>query len=219
MPKHNPKLDQPSKNKKKEGYKREVDSYEDFKNYTPLYMAIIFIGILIIVGILIVYVFNQEGMKVEQYDLVKLDYEFYTLKAYEGQRKPFISKTDTWLNVCSRYDSDCQGGLIKGFYNELLGRKVGDSTNYKLLEKCIDKNKDGYDDYTGKTALSYGFEDDTYFNTDIVFWFRVRAIEKKSSNNGEVTAAAFRNELEIILVIYKKVVVEVYDFPLSSSDQ
>ena len=202
MPKHNPKLDKTRKNKK-ESYYKETDPYEDSQNLSPLYMAVIFISLIIVIAILFVFVFNDTGIKVEKYDNVLLDYDMYTYTAYEKHSDPFSSQENVWLNVCSRYDDTCEGeGLIVGFYDELIGRREGDIANFVFILKCIDKNMDGVDDFTGRAALSYGNTTDTYFNTDLILWFHIKDINKSSSAT-DLTAAyksgeCDENQLKVI---------------------
>lgn len=184
-PKHNPKLDRP-KDKKEERSKVVEDKYEYQRNYTALYMILVFFGIVIGIVLLFVFVFNAPGTRIEKYDKVKLDYKIYTLEQYDDHEAPEIKKDGKWLNCCSRYDDECDNGLIEGFYKELLGKKVGDICDNKLFEACKDNDEDGEDDGTGEDALSYGFPDDDLYDTDIVLWFKVLEIKKKGSTNAEV---------------------------------
>lgn len=184
--KHNPKL---SKKKSQEEPKRpyEEDQYEYSKNYTPLYMIIAFVSIVLVIVLLFVFVFNTEAELVQKYDDVNLDYDIYTLEQYEDHEDPEIHKTDVWVNCCSRYDDDCEKGLIQGFYEKLLGKREGDVINFELIEACRDKDEDGEDDATGDDALSYGFEDDELYDTDIVLWAKILKIKKASAEKEEDT--------------------------------
>ena len=189
MPKHNPKLDKPARKRKKDSYPKEKDSYENVQNYTAYYMAVVFISIVVVVAFLFIFIFNDEGIRVEKYDNVLLDYDIYTHASYQSHSDPFESHKDYWVNVCSRYDDACEGnGLILGFYNELVGQKVGTILNYQFILKCIDNDMDGIDDYTDEPALSYGNTSDTYLNTDLILWFNIKELNKSSS--GEEDAAA-----------------------------
>ena len=180
--KHNPKLDQSDDKKKKGLYQREVDQYEEERNYSKYYMILVFVGALAVISILIFVVFTQGGTRIEQYDLVRLDYRIYTSEDYYDHKDPTIEEMNTWVNVCSRYDSECDSGLIKGFYDALLGKRAGDLVNAKPIDKCIDLNKDGKDDYSGKEALSYGYpKNHSLYNTDIVLYFKIHEVNKSSS--------------------------------------
>jgi len=190
MPKHNPKLDRPAKKKNKESYSREKDSYEDYRNNSPAYMVLIFVGLVLVVAVLFIFVFNNEGTRIEKYDTVRLDYDIYTYSAYTNHEDPFETHRNYWVNVCSRYDDTCEtGGIIDGFYNELVGRRVGDTLNNKFIGKCIDADKNGYDDHSGGMALSYGFSNDTYFNTDLILWFHIKEINKSTLIEIDLDAA------------------------------
>lgn len=182
--KHNPKLSEKAKRgKQKKPIKRAYEVEEEYQNYARYYMAIIALIVFIIIALLFIIRFSSNPERVEKYDLVKLDYEIYTLEEYENHEDPSIKKTNKWVNVCSRYDDNCKDGLILGFYNNLLGKKVGDVLNYELFEKCVDKDKDGKDDITGEDALSYGFPEDKLYDTDIVLWFKVLEINKSAPKN------------------------------------
>ncbi len=180
MPKHNPKLEKNGNKKKDSTNKKEEESYEYERSYAHIYMAVIFVGIIIIIVVLFINVFNPSIERVEQYDKVKLDYKIYTLEQYDDHEDPEIKKTNTWVNACSRYDDDCDKGLIEGFYQELLGKKEDDVAE-KSFKACIDKDKDGEDDNTGDEALSYGFSNDDLYDTDIVVWFKVIQINKSQT--------------------------------------
>ncbi|MHA1293964.1 MAG: hypothetical protein ACTSQJ_15015 [Promethearchaeota archaeon] len=195
MPKHNPKLDKPKGKKDKERRETYVDEYEYSKNYHPLLMAFIFIGVIVIIVVLFLFVFNEEATRISDGDEVKLDYDVYTLDDYNNNKDPTIHKTNKWVNVCSRYDDDCNNGLILGFYKELLGKKEGDSSTV-YLDACIDKDKDGDDDNTGDDAESYGFPDDELFDEDIVIWYKVIKINKTSSSEGEENKSSFCFQLK-----------------------
>ncbi|MHA1275099.1 MAG: hypothetical protein ACTSQS_16950 [Promethearchaeota archaeon] len=211
--KHNPKLSQKRKSAKtKKNIEESYEEYEDYKNYTPYYMAIIAITVFIVIIVLFAVTFGSNVERVQKYDSVKLDYEIYTLDEYENHEDPSIKKTNTWVNVCSRYDDDCKDGLIQGFYDKLIGKKVGDVVNYELIKACVDKDKDGKDDITGEDALSYGFPEDELYDTDIVLWFKVLEINKSSSESESAEAASLNisNNIlnsffsEILLIIDKK---------------
>ncbi|MHA1149921.1 MAG: hypothetical protein ACTSR8_16920 [Promethearchaeota archaeon] len=185
--KHNPKLSE--KKKPQAPIRPYEEPYEYSKNYTPLYMAVVFIAVIVIIALLFAFFFNAEAKKVQKYDEVKLDYDIYTLEQYEDHKDPEIHKTNKWVNCCSRYDDDCEGGLIQGFYEKLLGKKEGDIINYELIKACKDDDKDGKDDKTGEDALSYGFESDKLYDTDIVIWAKVLEINKTSDSENENTEA------------------------------
>ena len=181
--KHNPRVDQPRTTRREDIPLEENE--EDYRNYTPLYMAVVFIIVVVVIVLLFAFVFNIEAETVAKYDEVKLDYEIYSYDQYENHEDPEIKKTNTWVNVCHRYDDDCEDcncKLVKGFYEKLLGKKEGDIIDDELIEGCVDKDEDGEDDQSGEDALSYGFESDPkeLRYEDIVIWCRVIEINKTS---------------------------------------
>ncbi len=180
--KHNPKLDKTSEKKKRSSYQKEVDSYKEARNYSRFYMMLVFIGVVSVISILVLVVFTQSGIRIHQYDLVRMDYKIYSLSEYQNHQNPSIEEMNTWVNVCSRYDEKCGNGLIKGFYYELLGKREGDFLNNKLIVRCQDGNWDGYNDLDPtQEALSFGNSSDLLYDTDIVLWFKIYQINSSST--------------------------------------
>lgn len=126
--------------------------------------------------------------QIGEYDEVRLEYEIYSEQHYEEKKDPEISELNEWVDMCHRYDNKCSSDdpLIKGFYDGLLGLRTGDVIEFKSIPKCKDLDDDGIDDVSGKEALSYGYEDDELYNTDIVIWARVREVRKSSSSEASV---------------------------------
>lgn len=183
MPKHNPKLDKKKDKKNRDYTPYYGDDIEYKRSYTKYYMILVAVGVVVILFVMLSFIFADPGPQIEKYDEVRLDYEIYSLDQYENNKEPEIKETNVWVNVCHRYDDDCEAGddgLIKGFYNKLLGLSEGDILNFELIPRCKDLDKDGEDDATGEDALSYGFEDDKLYNKEIVLWFKVREINKSS---------------------------------------
>ena len=188
-PKHNPKLDKPSDGRRKDSIQSDLDLYEEQRYYSRFYMIIVFIGIVAVITVLVFVVFDVGGLRIKKYDLVKLDYEIYSYADYQDLKEPTIKETGTWVNVTSIYDENANGTLIKGFYNELLGNKVGGFLSYQLIVKCRDFDKDGYnDDYPEQEALSYGFPiNHSLYYTDIVLYFKVIEINASLSVETQVS--------------------------------
>ncbi len=180
MPKHNPKLEKNGNKNKDSSTDKEPESYEYGRSYAHILMIAIFVGIVLIIIVVFFNVYNPSVERIEQYDKVKLDYKIYTSDQYNNHEDPEIKKTNTWVNACSRYDDDCEKGLIEGFYQELLGKKEGD-VGEKPLDACVDKDKDGEDDSSGEEALSYGFPDDKLYDEDIVIWYKIIQINKSQT--------------------------------------
>ena len=203
--KHNPKLAE--KNGKKEVPTRPYEEpYEYSRNYTPYFMVIVFISVILVIAVIFIFVFDANAKRVEKYDEVRMDYEIYTLEQYEKHKDPEIKKTDTWVNCCSRYDDDCEDdGLIEGFYQKLLGLREGDVINNELIEACQDDDKDGEDDNTEKDALSYGFPDDKLYDEDIVLWAKVYEINKTSDSEEDTEAFISYYENNGVLKIFNTI--------------
>jgi hypothetical protein len=209
--KHNPKLGEKSGKSKKGSSQRDIDPYEEKRSYSQFYMALVFVGVVVVIIALVFVVFTQSGIRIQQYDSVRIHYEIYTLADYESHNPPSIKETNTWLNVCSRYDSDCEGGLIKGFYYNLLGKRDGDILNYQLLERCRDADGDGINDLDPPNeALSYGNTTDLLYDKDIVLWFKIHEINVSISTEAQaqiscegkiVRSSDINNLVNYILVI------------------
>lgn len=218
MPKHNPKLEQPNGKDKKASSQKGVDSYKEHKSYQKIYMTMIFIGVIAVITIIFFFIFGDQGLRVEKYDLVKLDYKIYTHDDYENNKDPTINKKKVWLNVSSRYDDKSEDDIIVGFYKELLGKKIGDTLPNKLIEKCRDKDKDEKDDTSGEDALSYGFPSDDLYNTDIVLWFHILDINKSGPEDGvEISSAQISSDFNkrdvnifIIIIINNRKIREIF---------
>lgn len=69
-------------------------------------------------------------------------------------------------------------GIMLGLYNNLLGKKIYYESDLIWLDKCIDQDRDGIDDITNETALTYGNSTDQYFNTALMIKFKILDIEK-----------------------------------------
>ena len=183
--KHNPKLEKSRYKKKKDSSKGEIDSYKGHRKYNRSYMLLVIISLGGVIAILLIVFSNQGGTRIEKDDLVKLDYEIYTLTNYETGKEPTFSELDSWVRVVTRYDEKYSSGLIKGFYNKLIGKTVGDILTFNF-NKCRDVDKDGFnDDSPGQEALSFGFPGDTLYDTPIVIWFRVIEINKTISTEAQ----------------------------------
>jgi hypothetical protein len=150
------------------------------KSRTRIWMILIFVGIVGILSVLLFITLNPPEVDIiEQYDVAKLEYFVWTEENYDNDRtKVSISNYSMIVNVTTRYDNKVDGGLIKGFYDEILGKTVG-YQKILWLNRTVDLDKDGKDDYTGYDAKSYGFpEDGELFNKTIVISYRILTIQK-----------------------------------------
>ena len=78
--KHNPKLDESRDNKKKSSYQGKIEVYENLRSHSKFYMALVFVGVIVVIIVLVVTVFTQSGVRIQNYDLVRLDYQIYSQK-------------------------------------------------------------------------------------------------------------------------------------------
>ena len=96
------------------------------------------------------------------------------LKSYD----PFNPLLDTTIVVTViPITDDKDNGLILGLFNNLVGKKLFYESDYIWLDKCVDQNRDGIDDFTGKQALTYGNSTDQYYNICLLIKFKIFAIQ------------------------------------------
>ena len=69
-------------------------------------------------------------------------------------------------------------GLILGLYNNLLGSQKYYESDLIWLNKTIDQDRNGIDDFSGVPALSFGNSTDLYFNKCLMIKFEVLDIQK-----------------------------------------
>ncbi len=184
------KLKRNPKRSKSETYDTKEKSesskkYVSRKSRTSIWMIFIFIAVTGIIVIMILFTFTpKEIVVVEKNDVIELDYRIWIYENF--QIDPFNSslifeeKYNATLKVYSRYEVNTKDGLILEFYNKILGESVGASETFNI-GATVDIDKDGIDDTTGGDALGYGFPEDQLFNTSIVIYYKILAIQK--SNN------------------------------------
>ncbi|MEE9377668.1 MAG: hypothetical protein V3V33_06490 [Candidatus Lokiarchaeia archaeon] len=147
-----------------------------YRSRTKIIVLICVVLILFIVGATI---FTYSKPKtVEKYDTVKIDYT-----VWESDRSrnydtlnPLLD-TIIWVTMVPITENDTTG-LILGLYKNLLGRKVYYESDLIWLDKCIDENRDGIDDITNTTALTYGNGTDQYYNTCLMIKFKILDVQK-----------------------------------------
>lgn len=136
--------------------------------------------IVLITGLIFLGVFLSKSSQtlVEKYDLVTLDYQMYESDYTESfdPLSPLIDEVIV-LTVIP-ISEDKFNGLILGLYNNLIWKKVFYESEYILLERCIDQDRNGVDDLTGEPALSYGNSSDQYFNIFLMIKFKILSIQK-----------------------------------------
>ena len=186
------KLKRNPKRSKSETYDTKEKSksskkYVSRKSRTSIWMIFIFIAVTGIIVIMILFTFTpKEIIVVEKNDVIELDYRIWTYENFQidpyNSSLIFEEKYNATLKVYSRYEENATDGLILEFYNKILGESVGASETFNI-GATIDIDKDGIDDTTGGDALGYGFPEDQLFNTSIVIYYKILAIQK--SNNTE----------------------------------
>jgi len=90
-----------------------------------------------------------------------------------------ILDTTIWVTMIPITENSTSG-LILGLYNNLIKKELYFESELIWLNRCIDQNRDGIDDFTGNLALTYGNSSDLYFNTCLMIQFKVLDILKGS---------------------------------------
>jgi len=186
------KLKRNPKRSKSETYDTKEKSksskkYVSRKSWTSIWMIFIFIAVTGIIVIMILFTFTpKEIIVVEKNDIIELDYRIWTYENFQidpyNSSLIFEEKYNATLKVYSRYEENATDGLILEFYNKILGESVGASETFNI-GATVDIDKDGIDDTTEGDALGYGFPEDQLFNTSIVIYYKILAIQK-SNNTG-----------------------------------
>ena len=117
---------------------------------------------------------------VERYDLVTIDYQMWEsdyAKSYNSLN-PILNEILVITTI--PLTENPEKGIILGLYNNIIGKGVYYESSLIWLDKCIDQNRDGIDDFTGKPALTYGNSTDQYFNMCLMIKFKVLSIQKNS---------------------------------------
>lgn len=119
------------------------------KRFKFIAIGISIIGV-IIIGFYLGALFFRTTYVVEEHDSVKLEYTVWVSDESEAY-DPLNPVFDAILVIrMIPISEDSEDGLILGLYNNLLGKKVGFESGLFWLNKCIDQNRDGIDDFTGQ---------------------------------------------------------------------
>ena len=151
-----------------------------YRSRTKIIVLVVLVcGVLLSLFIVNAILFTQgKPNTVEKYDTVKIDYtvwESNSLRTYDTLNPLFDDIL--WVTIVPITENDTIG-LILGLYNNLLGKRMHYESDLIWLDKCIDENRDGIDDITNATALSYGNSTDQYYNTCLMIQFQVLDIKK-----------------------------------------
>ena len=121
---------------------------------------------------------SSTKIVVERYDLATIDYQMWEsdyAKSYDSLN-PILN--EILVITVIPLTENPEKGIILGLYYNIIGKSVYYESNLIWLDKCIDQNRDGIDDFTGKPALTYGNITDQYFNTCLMIKFKIISIQK-----------------------------------------
>jgi len=129
----------------------------------------LFVGVVLLPG--------DTAIRVQKYDIVEIHYTMWESNIQKGY-EPLDPLFNATIGVqVVPITEDHENGLILGLYNNLLGATLYYDSGPIWLRKCIDQNRDGIDDESGKPALSYGNSSDQYFNMHLMIQFKVLTIQ------------------------------------------
>ena len=137
--------------------------------------------IFIIVSIVLFTMFSVPDEKryiVQKDDSVQINYTVWltdNTREYD-QLSPVVDIV-LWVEMIPITENDTTG-LMLGLYNNLLDKELYYESDLIWLDKCIDENRDGVDDITNGSALTYGNSTDQYFNTALMIKFKILNVEK-----------------------------------------
>jgi len=128
----------------------------------------------------LIMIFSNDTNNIEKYDDVKIEYTVWVSNEDEDYNplNPILDTT-IWVIMIPITDNSSTG-LILGLYNNLIGKGLYFESGLIWLNRCIDQNRDGIDDFTGNLALTYGNSSDLYFDTSLMIQFKVLDIQKGS---------------------------------------
>ena len=128
----------------------------------------------------LIMIFSNDSRIVEKYDDVKIEYTVWVSNEDEDYNplNPILDTT-IWVTMIPITENSTSG-LILGLYNNLVKKALHFESGLIWLNRCIDQNRDGIDDFTGNLALTYGNSSDLYFNTCLMIQFKVLDIQKGS---------------------------------------
>ncbi|HEC39188.1 MAG TPA: hypothetical protein ENI29_13195 [bacterium] len=138
----------------------------------------VFLIFILILGLILTYLFRSQSIVVQKYDLVKINYQMWESDARKNYNilNPLYDDT-IWITIIPITENSTSG-LILGLYDNLLGSQKYYESDLIWLDKCIDQDRNGIDDFSGEPALSFGNSTDLYFNTHLMIKFEVLDIQK-----------------------------------------
>lgn len=148
---------------------------------------LILISVILVVIVIAIFA-RPIPEKVRKYDNVQIHYA-----VWESDERMLYSYSDPifnetlWVRMIP-ITKNQSVGLILGLYNNLLGKELYYKSDIIWLDKCIDQDRDGIDDFTNETALTYGNSSDPYFNTPLMIQFKVLDVQKTPESPGILQA-------------------------------
>ncbi len=134
--------------------------------------------LLIVFGLVQPFLSSSQTVVIQKYDLVKIDYQIWESDASKNYNVFNPSFDDTiWITMIPITENSTSG-LILGLYDNLLGKQKYYESDLIWLDKCIDQDRNGIDDLSGRSALSFGNSTDLHFNTYLMIKFNVLDVQK-----------------------------------------
>jgi len=163
-------------------------------------LRLFFVSI-VLIGIILAVVVGPIPEKVRKNDNVQIDYTMWESdkRMFYSYSNPILNET-LWVQMVP-ITKNHTDGLILGLYNNLLGKELYHESEIIWLDSCIDQDRDGIDDVTNGTALTYGNSSDLYFNTPLMIQFTVLDIQKTSKSPG-ILHSVYHIFYVIFLIIF-----------------
>ena len=140
--------------------------------------VIVFVIFILIMGLTLPFLFRSQSTVIQKYDLVKIDYQMWESDSRKNYNilDPLYDDI-IWITMIPITENSTSG-LILGLYDNLLASQRYYKSELIWLDRCIDQDRNGIDDLSGKLALSFGNSTDLYFNTHLMIKFEVLDIQK-----------------------------------------
>ena len=138
----------------------------------------VFIILILILGLTLINLLRVQSIVVQKYDLVKIDYQMWESDSRKNYNilNPLYDDI-IWITMIPITENSTSG-LILGLYDNLLESQKYYESDLIWLDKYIDQDRNGIDDFSGEPALSFGNSTDLYFNTHLMIKFEVLDIQK-----------------------------------------
>lgn len=146
----------------------------------------------------LIMIFSNDTNNIEKYDDVKIEYTVWVSDEDEDYNplNPILDTT-IWVTMIPITENSTSG-LILGLYNNLIKKALHFESGLIWLNRCIDQNRDGIDDFTGNLALTYGNSSDLYFDACLMIQFKVLDIQKGSRTPIDWSWSGFNQFFQIL---------------------